>query len=326
MRRALNAVVLIAIALAGSVIARAGVAPPVANPPASATVSDEAEFAIPTRKDRIGRILAPVFVNGRGPYRFMVDTGANSSVISPRLADELGLTPTPNSERATVHGVTGMREAPTVAIASLRADRIERVNLRLPVIDGGVLLDADGVFGADALVGRRLLVDFVDDRIEIAPSGRARPLPGSVKISGTLRFGQLLMTRARVSGVSVAAVIDTGAERTIGNRALLEALRAKRAGMKEFGAVMFSGASGIAMSGELIFTPLVDMGGLQVANIPLVIADAHVFDVWRLKNEPALLVGMDVLGQARAMAIDYRRSEMELVLDPANATAARRKR
>ena len=103
-------------------------------------------------------------------------------------------------------------------------------------------------------------------------------------------------------------------------------IAAKRAGMKEFGAVTFSGASGIAMSGELIFTPLVDMGGLQVANIPLVIADAHVFDVWRLKNEPALLVGMDVLGQARAMAIDYRRGEMELVLDPANATAARRKR
>jgi hypothetical protein len=48
-----------------------------------------------------------------------------------------------------------------------------------------------------------------------------------------------------------------------------------------------------------------------------------VFEVWRLLSEPALLVGMDVLGQARAMAIDYRRGEMEIVLDPTNATAKR---
>ena len=148
----------------------------------------------------------------------------------------------------------------------------------------------------------------------------------SERISGTLRFGQLLMTRARVDGVSVAAVIDTGAERTIGQRALLDALRARRGGMKEFGPVMFSGASGIVMRGEMIFTPLVDMGGLQVANLPIVIADAHVFDVWRLKSEPAMLVGMDVLGQARAMAIDYRRGEMELVLDPAISARPRRLR
>jgi predicted aspartyl protease len=36
-------------------------------------------------------LLVPVTVNGRGPYDFVVDTGASHVVIDTALADELGL-------------------------------------------------------------------------------------------------------------------------------------------------------------------------------------------------------------------------------------------
>jgi len=36
-------------------------------------------YVAPTRPDRIGRIMAPVMINGRGPYAFIVDTGASRS-------------------------------------------------------------------------------------------------------------------------------------------------------------------------------------------------------------------------------------------------------
>jgi hypothetical protein len=36
----------------------------------------------------------------------------------------------------------------------------------------------------------------------------------------------------------------------------------------------------------------------------------HVFDVWGLAGEPALLVGMDVLGVLEVIVIDYRRREL----------------
>jgi hypothetical protein len=38
-------------------------------------------------------VLAPVFIDGKGPYAFAVDTGATRSVVFPRLADKLGLRP-----------------------------------------------------------------------------------------------------------------------------------------------------------------------------------------------------------------------------------------
>src|SRR5690606_10951551 len=41
--------------------------------------------------DRVGRVVAPVMVNGRGPYRFIIDTGANRSAVARHLAEELGL-------------------------------------------------------------------------------------------------------------------------------------------------------------------------------------------------------------------------------------------
>ena len=59
------------------------------------------DFAIgATRSDRLGRVVAPVSVNGQGPFRFIVDTGANRSVLSQGLVERLGLTPEGQGERA----------------------------------------------------------------------------------------------------------------------------------------------------------------------------------------------------------------------------------
>ncbi|HEX7418020.1 MAG TPA: aspartyl protease family protein, partial [Steroidobacteraceae bacterium] len=63
---------------------------------APAPVDRGPKFAIPTTRDRIGRIIAPVTLNGRGPFRFVVDTGANHSTVSSALAAALRLTPAAN--------------------------------------------------------------------------------------------------------------------------------------------------------------------------------------------------------------------------------------
>ncbi|MBU6372067.1 MAG: aspartyl protease family protein [Alphaproteobacteria bacterium] len=286
-------------------------APAAAVPPAE----DEAVYAIPTRKDRIGRVLAPVHVNGQGPFKFIVDTGANSSVASPRLAEALGLTPQREAGRFVVHGVTGSIEAATIPVASFRADTMQQTNLRMPVMDGGILAGADGVFGVDALAGRRLLVDFRKDRIEIGPAKRRYAPSRGLRLKGKLRFGALFLTEAEVGGVKVAAVIDTGAERSIANSALLQALRARAASMREVGEVAFTGATGAYMQGRLVYLPPLNVSGtLQIMEMPTIVADAHVFTVWGLTKEPALLVGMDVLGQADVLSIDYKRAEMVLLL------------
>src|SRR6266571_4156589 len=63
-------------------------------------------FASPTTRDHIGRVVVPVMINGHGPFRFIVDTGANHSTISPGLARELGLTPSVAAS-IVLDGITG---------------------------------------------------------------------------------------------------------------------------------------------------------------------------------------------------------------------------
>jgi hypothetical protein len=38
----------------------------------------------------------------------------------------------------------------------------------------------------------------------------------------------------------------------------------------------------------------------------------HVFDLWDLESQPALLVGMDILGTVDVLVIDYLRREVQI--------------
>jgi len=48
-------------------------------------------LAIVNTLERIGRVLAPVMINGHRTFRFDLDTGANRSVLSPRVTAAAGL-------------------------------------------------------------------------------------------------------------------------------------------------------------------------------------------------------------------------------------------
>src|SRR5690242_9920799 len=66
--------------------------PQVANPAQAAQGADASQSAAGvTGADRLGRMVAPVSINDQGPFRFIIDTGANRSVVSRALADHLGL-------------------------------------------------------------------------------------------------------------------------------------------------------------------------------------------------------------------------------------------
>src|SRR5260370_21418574 len=44
----------------------------------------EPRFVAPTRRDRIGRIWAPVLIDGKGPYRLPLPTSAHHPPVVPR--------------------------------------------------------------------------------------------------------------------------------------------------------------------------------------------------------------------------------------------------
>src|SRR5256885_14841188 len=69
----------------------AGAVPDSSLTPAPPHAADDLLFASPTTVDHIGRVVVPVTINGKGPFRFIVDTGANHSTISPQLVQALKL-------------------------------------------------------------------------------------------------------------------------------------------------------------------------------------------------------------------------------------------
>ncbi|HVK82168.1 MAG TPA: retroviral-like aspartic protease family protein [Verrucomicrobiae bacterium] len=266
------------------------------------TTSPE-DFAVgATRSDRIGRVVAPVTVNGEGPFRFIVDTGANRSVLSQSLADRLGLTPEGEGQVHSVHGVT---LAPLARVQALQYGDLALGTAAMPVLQGPMLAGEHGLLGVDGMRGRRLRMDFERNCIEIVPSRRAPRLRGWVRVPGELRFGHLVVVRAMISGVRTNLLIDTGSDSSLANNALREALGRRLQRRAAGDSPMVYTAGDPVFLTDSIFLPRVRLGELEVRNIRAYVGDFHIFELWGLHGEPTLLVGMDLLSQSRGLAIDY---------------------
>lgn len=317
--RALRAACLAGMTLAVPPFARAD-APPATEPPVQPgsqaqpqlqiPTEPEAEYALPTRLDRIGRVLAPVSVNGQGPFRFILDTGANRSVLSPKLAAQLGLTPAAD-DAISVQGVTGSAVLPAVMIDSLQAGDLLLVRRqRVPVLAQTVLIDADGILGIDGLVDARVDIDFGADRVVISKARGQTNSSGMLKIPVVIRHGGLLRASGMVGRQRVVAIIDTGAERSLGNPALRRLLQSATSTTTDTVTTTVMGATPDLAEGTPIVVSSIRVGGVDLRSLEVTFGDLNVFRVWNLENEPALLIGMDLLGTVRRLVIDYRHSEI----------------
>jgi len=253
--------------------------------------------------------MAPVMVNGQGPFRFIVDTGASRSAISPSLAERLGLVPSVE-DSLTVQGVTGSDQVPSVMIDRLQAGEMLLEHRRLPVIAPHVFANADGILGVEGFDQMRITVDFVKDRIFISRERRAYMSGGWYRVPVKLRFGRLMIADAHIGKVRVKAVIDTGGERTLGNLALRTALRLDQAAQQERTETQVIGATANEEDANLIPSPMIRLGQTEITRVDVTFADLNVFRIWELDQQPALVIGMDVLGTPKAMIFDYKRKEL----------------
>jgi predicted aspartyl protease len=277
----------------------------------STSLKSDQLFAAPTQVDRIGRIVAPVMINGKGPFRLVVDTGASHSTISPALAELLGLQ-TENEPGMWVNGITGTALLPSVPIERLEVGKVVLENSRLPVVWGSVMSNTDGILGVASLKTERLFVDFKWNRVSIVEGGHRAAPAGFQRIPFRRLQDGLLVVPATVGGVQVNAVIDTGAQRTLGNLALREALSTDRGAGKLLLVTNVYGATTESKSGEVHVVPAVELSSVTLKKVAVVYGDFHIFDVWNMREEPAMIIGMDVLGSFRALAIDFARSELYL--------------
>jgi predicted aspartyl protease len=251
-------------------------------------------------------------VNGKGPFRFVIDTGASRSTLAPHLAKALGLDLT-SGRRIILNGVTGAAEVPTVVVDSLEVGSLKFVDQHLPVIFTSIMGNADGILGVAGFADQRIDVDFKRDRVVISPSNGRRPHFSMVTARAHRNTNGLMIVDLRVGrGIRTKAVIDTGAERTLGNLALQDAMNRRRRKKREPVAAVVHGATPDIADGDLQQIREASVGDMRLSNLEVIFADFHVFKLWGLDQEPALLVGMDLLGVLERLVIDYRRNEVSM--------------
>lgn len=128
--------------------------------------------AIHFRSPRGFSIILPVYVNGRGPFEFLLDTGATITVVDPRLLQFLRLDVTGSGTMITPTSKTTIpwALAQTVSVGPVTERKVElgvRDLSDLRQLDSKI----DGVLGQNVLKDADFLLDNHKQMIEFDPFG-----------------------------------------------------------------------------------------------------------------------------------------------------------
>jgi len=256
------------------------------------------------------RMTVPVTVAGRGPYNFVVDTGAQRTVVSHDLAGLLGLR---SGRKVRVTAMTNSAIVNTVIVPSLRLSKAATENIEAPALDQRNL-GAPGMIGIDALQDHAVTIDFASGQMTLIPSKKRHhqiAAPNEIVVTAKNRFGQLIVTDAHYHGRRIAVVIDTGSPVTIANSAFRRWLSVPP---RHIGTVMLLSALGQLLTADYVQIDRLEIGSVEFKNVPLAFADAAPFRRFDLADTPALLLGMDALRLFNNVRIDFANREIRFTL------------
>ena len=255
------------------------------------------------------RLSVQVQINGRGPYKFIVDSGADTSAIGVRVARDLQL---PLGQPAVLNGMTSRDIVDRVKVAELTLGPTIVHDLEVPALREDDL-GGDGLLGIDALTQQRLMMDF-EKRLITVEDART-PVhwsPGDIVIIARRQRGQLILTQVRAGRYPIQAVIDTGSEITIGNLALREKLLHRTS--TRFTTVPAIGVTGVTVQLEIAIVDRLELGPVTLTNVPIAFANVPPFKLFGMADEPALLLGTDILENFRRVSLDFRARKVRFQL------------
>lgn len=266
--------------------------------------------------DRMGRMTLDVDMDGQGPFRFVLDSAATMSMVAEDVAARLGL---PGAGEVNMHTLVGEARTATVFCGVLSTGALRVQGTRLALGRRADLGGVDGLLSPVMLDRRRVSMSFRGgpNRIRVGRTrGRDRSLfvpEHRTPFWSPANHANLVVLRAAAAGVPVSAVLDTGAQTTIANRALADSLGLRRVERMPQETIVRSvtGEAAPASVGQL---SSLTFGPLSADRLTVLHGDFHIFDHWGLGGAPAILIGVDVLRAFRSVAIDFGRRDVTFTL------------
>ncbi len=265
--------------------------------------------AAPLARDDSGRYTLPVRIDGKGPFPFVLDTGAEMSMIAPALSDSLGLGSVPGVH-VNVQGTAGAQASRFVLAGTLASALFTRHAEPLVALPNVAISNARGIQGMNAFRGGRLEVDFAANAAHVGASG-ATPA-GFTPLRAEVLRNAFVFVDVVVDGVKAQAFIDTGARRTVGNLALARALGYAPDDARLLPTEPLRGASVDTTHARAARVGAITLGPATFRAPMVVFADPSVFRAQGKLDAPAMILGVDLLRQLHAIALDYPRAELQV--------------
>lgn len=254
--------------------------------------------------DRSDRMTVQVQVNGSEAVPFIVDTGAERTVIANDLARKLALESGPMLTLATI---SGKAQVNSFFIEKLTADAVNLEGLEAPGLERSNL-GAYGLLGIDSLEDSRVHLDFANQRMDVLPSrkqrGKTKLENGMIVVTAKKKSGRMIISSAKIDGIKVDIILDTGAQSSMANMALRDKLRRKHRTV-DYVPVRMMSVTGSILNGEFTQLKEVEVGGLTINDLPITFAHNYAFTALGMKDRPAILLGMDAMKLFDRVLIDF---------------------
>ena len=267
-----------------------------------------------------------VKINEKGPFRFVIDTGSDRSVISEDLATALRL---PVGRQMSVQGIIRTVTAKSALVAKLEFGAATRDNLEMPVLPRN-MLQADGYLGLDTIDRHRVIFDFRKQTMHVIEPRSPwfvdrRGMHNETLIAAPGYGGHLRSVECVVDGVNTVAFIDSGAEVSVGNGPLREKLMTVSQAYVGSRDIELQGVTGGTSTARVIKVDTILLGNLEFSGCELAIADLEVFKIWDLTDKPAMLIGLNFLKEFSSVSVDFARKEYRLILTSNNTWVSRQR-
>ena len=271
---------------------------------AGAWASENTTSSTEMRYDSRNRPVIATEVNGEGPYYMVVDTGAESSLMMPALAELLKLESFDSG--LTINGATGAIAAKAYPVDSFESDLFDISYVGLLAMPNAGATEAAGIIGMDLFAEKALVFDAAAHQLRTVPSGEVEG--NYLTVPAIRRDGLLVHINVKMNGVEMPALIDTGAAATIANASALKALgwRTTDAHLIDDGTILGATSNTSAIKKATVST--ISVGGITMRDVPV------RFTMNTEGQPPELILGGDVLNSLLGFAIDFPKQEFLIKL------------